>query len=239
MCFLLFSFGLWGDETGLCLPVGMVILGGRDLALRLLRLLRLFGVHKVGSETGVVDPFALLSGNELCLLLLGSELRLHSALLPLRAGPARNAGNGGGAGNGNAGRAKGRGSGLLRGRRRRQRRILRCCGDSCLLLLFLAFGLKLVLQVLHVVVGVVLQRRLWRLPFRSGLLRGRLLARRTEERRHDYEQCRSQIDERLEVLLQDALRLIQKAAQCWLDLRVGLWPGLRVCVRSTVVLSHR
>ena len=103
--------------------------------------------------------------------------------------------------------AEGRGGGLLRGRRRGKRRILSCSGGHCRLLLFLAFGLHLVLQVLHVVVGVVLQRGLRWLPLRGSLLRGRLLARGAEERRHDHEQRRAQIDERLEVLLQDALGL--------------------------------
>src|SRR5208282_6766487 len=83
---------------------------------------------------------------------------------------------------------------------------------------------------LHVVVGVVLQRGLWWLPLRGGLLRGRFLAGRTEERRHDHEQRGSQIDERLEVLLQDALGLLQKPAQCGFDLGFN--------VRSTVVLGH-
>src|ERR1035437_256731 len=113
----------------------MLILGGHDLAL-LLRLLLLLlgktGVHKVGSETGVVNPFTLLRGNELCLLLRGSKLRLHGALLALRAGPARNAGSGGDAGDGNAGRAEGRGGGLLRERHRRKRWILCSSGDGCL-----------------------------------------------------------------------------------------------------------
>src|SRR5260370_22728279 len=84
-----FSFGSWGDETGLCLPFCVVILDGRHLAL-LLRLLLLLlgktGVHKVGSETGVVNPFALLRGNDLSLSMLGSKFRLHNALLRLRAG---------------------------------------------------------------------------------------------------------------------------------------------------------
>ena len=172
----------------------MVILDGRSLALRLrqpLRLLSKAGVHKVGSETGVVNPFSFFRGNHLRLLLLGSKLRRHGALLPLLAGPARNAGS-----RGNAGRAEGRGGSLLRGRRRRQRRILRCSRVvRCLLLFLLALGLKLALQVQHVVIGVVLYRRLRRLPFRGGPRR--LLAGRTEERRHNYKQCRAQIDKGL------------------------------------------
>ena len=136
----------------------VVILDGRHLAL-LLRLLLLLlgktGVHKVGSETGVVNPFALFRGNELRLLLRRSKLRRHGALLWLPAGPARTAGS-----RRLAAWAKGRGGGLLRARRRRKRRILPCSGGHRCLLLFLPFGLNLVLQVLHVVVGVVLQRGL-------------------------------------------------------------------------------
>ena len=190
----------------------MVILDRHRLTLGL-RLLWLLlgsaGVDKVGSESGVVGPFALFRGNELRLLLRGSKLRRHGALLRLPAGPARTAGS-----RCLAAWAKGRGGGLLRGRRRRKRRILPGSGGHCCLLLFLAFGLHLVLQVLHVVVGVVLQRGLRWLPFRGGLLRGRFLPRGAEKRRHDHEQRRAQIDKRLEVLLQDALGLLQKPAQC-------------------------
>ena len=126
--------------------------------------------------------------------------------------------------------AEGRGGGLLRGRRRRKRWILPGSGGHCRLLFLLAFGLQLVLQVLHVVIGVVLQRGLRWLPFGGSLLRGRFLPRGTEKRCHDHQQRRAQIDERLDVLLQDALGLLQKPAQRGFDLRFG--------VRSTVVLGH-
>jgi hypothetical protein len=81
---------LWsGNGIRLCLALGMVILRGHHLALRLRRLLRLLllGKHRVGSETGVVNSFTLFRGNELRLLLLGSKLRRQSALLRLPAGP--------------------------------------------------------------------------------------------------------------------------------------------------------
>src|SRR6202034_4571904 len=83
---------------------------------------------------------------------------------------------------------------------------------------------------LYVAVGVVLHGWLRGLPCRAGLLRGRLLARRTEERRHNHEQCRTQINERLEVLLQDAFGQFQVASQRWL--------GLRLCVGSKGVFDH-
>src|ERR1700677_3961524 len=108
----------------------MVILDGHrlTLGLRLLRLLWLLfggaGVDEVGSESGVVSPFALFRGNELRLLLRRSKLWRHGALLRLPAGPARTARS-----RCLAAWAKGRGGGLLRGRRRRKRRILRSGGD--------------------------------------------------------------------------------------------------------------
>ncbi|MGA3090498.1 MAG: hypothetical protein ABSD75_17940 [Terriglobales bacterium] len=228
-CLLLFLFSVWVNEIRLCLALGMVILDGRHrltLGLRLLwLLLGSAGVDEVGSESGVVGPFALFRGNELRLLLRGSKLRGHGALLRLPARTARSAGS-----RRLATWAKGRGSGLLRGRRRRKRRILPGSGGHCRLLLFLPFGLHLVLQVLHVVVGVVLQRGLRWLPFGGSLLRGRFLPRGAEKRGHDHEQRRSQIDKRLEVLLQDALGLLQKPAECGFDLGFN--------VRSTVVLGH-
>src|SRR5260370_8697522 len=82
-----FSWSLWRDETAVCLPFGRVIRGGHHLAL-LLRLLGSTGVDKIGSETGVVRPFAFFCGNELCLLLYGRELHLYFAIALLRAGPA-------------------------------------------------------------------------------------------------------------------------------------------------------
>ena len=120
------------------------------------------------------------AASQLCLLLHRRELHLHVALLRLRAGLARNTGHG------NAGRSIGRGCGPLLGRRRRERRISHRSTGHCCLLLFLTFGLKLVLQLLHVAVGVVLQGWLRWLAFRAGLLRGGLLAGRTEERRHNH-----------------------------------------------------
>jgi hypothetical protein len=89
------------------------------------------------SETGVVRAFAFFGGDQLCLLLHRRELHLHVALLPLRAGLARNTGHG------NAGRSMGRGCcGSLLGRRRRKRRIAQCSGGRRRLLLLLTFGLK-------------------------------------------------------------------------------------------------
>ncbi len=214
-----------------CLPFSVVILGRHDLTL-LRRLLQLFGgtgVNEVGSETGVVRPFAFFRGDQFRLLLYGSKLHLHVALLQLWAGPARNTGNG------KAGRAVGRGGGLLRGRRRRKRRIChRSSGHSCLLF-FLAFGLKLVLQLLHVAVGVVLQCWLRGLPLGRALsCRCLLVAGGTEECRHNHQQCRTQINEGLEVFLQDAFWQRQVAAQCWLC----WWAGVCLCVRSKVVVGH-
>src|SRR5580700_5530803 len=73
-------------------------------------------------------------------------------------------------GGSNAGEAIARGGCSLRGRRRRKRRIShRSSGHRCLSL-FLTFGLDLIFQLLHVAVGVVLQRRLRRLAFSTGLL---------------------------------------------------------------------
>jgi hypothetical protein len=82
-----------------------------------------------------------------------------------------------------------------------------------LLLLLFAFSLKLVLQVLHVVVGVVLKGGLRRLALCRCLLRGRLLAGRAEERRGDYQQRGTKIHEYLEVLLQHTLWIAVRAAQ--------------------------
>jgi hypothetical protein len=81
--------------------------------------------------------------------------------------------------------------------------ICHCGGGDCRLLLLLTFGLELVLQLLHVAVGVVLQGWLRGLPFRVCLLSWRFLPGRTEQRRHYHEQCGTQINESLEVLLQD------------------------------------
>src|SRR5208282_1661755 len=198
---LLFSFGWWGDETAVCLPFGRAILGGRRLALLLLlRRIGRAGVRQIGSETGVVSALAFFRSDQLCLLLDRRELHLHVALLRLRAGLARNTGHG------NPGRPVGRGRGPLRGRRGRKRRVSHCSGGHCCLLFFLTFRLKLVFQLLHVAVGVVLQGGLRWLAFRAGLLRGGLLAGRTEERRHNHQQYRAQINEGLEVFLQDTFR---------------------------------
>ena len=156
-------------------------MGGHRLALLLLlRRIGRAGVHKIGSETGIVSPFAFFRSDQLCLLLHRRELHLHVALLRLRAGLARNTGHA------KAGRPIGRGCGSLLGRRRRKRRISQCGSGHCCLLFFLTFGLKLVLQLLHIAVGVVLQGWLRWLAFRAGLLRGGLLAGRTEERRHNH-----------------------------------------------------
>ena len=105
-----------------------------------------------------------------CACCCSGEVSLHLPVaLPavaLRAGLARNTGHG------NAGRPIGRGGGPLRGRRRRERRIsIAACGHCCLLL-FLAFGLKLVLQVLHVVVGVVLKVGCGGWPFAAACCAG-------------------------------------------------------------------
>ena len=62
---------------------------------------------------------------------------------------------------------------------------------------------ELILQLLHVVIGVVLQGGLRWLPFGGGLLCRRLFSGGAEECRHNHEQCRTQINEGLEVLLQD------------------------------------
>ena len=67
-------------------------------------------------------------------------------------------------------------------------------------------------------------------PFALRLLCRRLLAGRTEERRHDNERYRAQINEGLEVLLQDAFGQRDVAAQLGLSLRLR--------VRSQDVLGH-
>src|SRR5208337_1156962 len=107
---LLFPLGWLGDETAVCLPFGRAILGGHRLALLLLlRRVGGTGVHKIGSETGVISPLAFFRSDQLCLLLYRRELHLHVALLRLRAGLARNTGHG------NAGRPIGRGCSSLLG----------------------------------------------------------------------------------------------------------------------------
>ena len=84
------------------------------------------------------------------------------AVASLRAGLAWNTGCS------NASRPIGRGGCLLRGRRRRERGISAVAGHSRLLLLLVALGLKLVLQVLHVVVGVVLKLGCGGWPFAAA-----------------------------------------------------------------------
>ena len=123
---------------------------------------------------------------------------------------------------------------MRRGGRREGRIASRGSNKSRLLLLLLALGLKLVLQVLHIVVCVVLQRGLGRLTFLGGLLRRRLLAGRAEDCRHDHEQRRAKIDKGLEVLLQHALGLIGRMPQ----LRLKLRPSVRIWLRSKNVLGH-
>ena len=65
-------------------------MGGHCLALLLLlRRIGRAGVHKIGSETGVVSPFAFFRSDHLSLLLHRRELHLHVALLCLWAGTLR------------------------------------------------------------------------------------------------------------------------------------------------------
>jgi len=99
-----------------------------------------------------------------------------------------------------------------------------------LLLLLQALGLKLVPQVLHVAVGVVLNHGLRRLAFASRLLPRRLLAGRAEDRRHNNQQGRAEVHEGLEVLFEHSLRLDVRMPQLRL--------GLRLHWRNDIVLCH-
>jgi hypothetical protein len=182
------------------------------LLLRQRLLLRLVGsarVHEVGSETRFIGALALLCSKLLRLLLLRRELGLPIWLpvsrLRLWAGLARHTGGS------KSVRSIGCSGSLLRERCMREPRISRergiCGGERRLLLLFLAFGLKLVLQVLHVVVRIVLEHRLWRLPLRRLLCR-RFLPGGAEDRRNDHQERRSEIYEGLEVLFENPLWLV-------------------------------
>jgi hypothetical protein len=80
------------------------------------------------------------------------------------------------------------------------RRLLLRCGD-------------LVPEILHVVVGAVLEHRLGRLMRICPLLSRRLPAGAAEDRRNDHQQCRTEIEQRLQVLPEHALRFPLLAAQ--------------------------
>ncbi|MEI9979990.1 MAG: hypothetical protein WDN23_13515 [Edaphobacter sp.] len=183
-------------------------------------------IHKIGGKAGLVGSFALFRGELLRLLLFGRELRLRVARLTIAglsqwAGLTRHA---------LAGRGERTESGLLRERCGTKRGISGSGGDSRLLLLLQTLGLELVLQVLHVVVGVVLNHGLWRLILASGLLSRRLLAGRTKDGRDNHQQGRAEIHEGLEVLLQYALRLDVRMPQLRL--------GLRLYWRNDIVFGH-
>ena len=107
--------------------------------------------------------------------------------------------------NGLAGRTVSCGGSLLSRSCRGERWV---AGSSGLLSLPLLLGGKLVLQVLDVVVRVVLHSGLRRFVSRRCLLRGRLLARAAKYGSQNNEQRRPKINERLQILPQNAFRLM-------------------------------